>query len=34
MLGSCDFSLWDINSDHKMEHRLQYDKNVIGMIKC
>jgi len=33
-MGSCDFSLWDINSDNKMDHRLQFDKNVIGMIRC
>lgn len=33
LIGSCDFSLWDINTDKKMEHRLQYDKNVVGMVK-
>ena len=33
-LGSCDFSLWDINVDKKLEHRLQNDKTVIGMIRC
>ena len=33
MLGACDFSLWDINTDKKLDHRLQNDKNIIGMIR-
>lgn len=32
-IGSCDFSLWDLHTDKKLEHRLQNDKTVIGLIK-
>lgn len=34
MLGAWDFSLWDIHTDKKLDHRLQNDKNIIGMIRC
>lgn len=34
IIGTWDFSLWDINTDKKVEHRLLNDRNIIGMIRC